>query len=94
MTEEIDPDKWYTFVEGAKLIPSIYGHCEHIDVSTLHKWRQKGYFTAHKCAHGSWVMKGEDIIKLRHFEPVPETKEDAEKEAREKRSRGRRRRRL
>lgn len=62
----IQPLKFYSFSEAAKLIPNCRGE-EGICPETLHRWRESGLLHANQHQSGKrcyWLVQGRELLKL------------------------------
>jgi hypothetical protein len=74
MVDDIDPGRSYPFALARQFIP---GGCEEggISLSTLHRWRRAGLFSAEfRCGPRGgkrWFIRGQDLARLIEMESVP-----------------------
>jgi hypothetical protein len=74
MPSDIDPERWYSFSEAARLIPSPRGGT--VTTDCLRRWQKKGRLQAASrpdtSGRSQWFVRGDELARLlEEIEPVP-----------------------
>lgn len=70
VSQNIDHDRLYSFVEACQHIPSVRGGA--ICVETLHRWRKVGVLQAESRQIGKckqWFIRGSELLRLLQTQP-------------------------